>query len=359
MLNCFFAQKINAAKESQMQNRSMVIKVLSLTALLLASGFLYSCDEKPAQAPPQQQAAPAADMQASQQAPQQIPAGQAGTTVNVNVAAPTGQQVPAAMPADQAMPAEELIPEGDPTPPPPLAIQEPELVVVPSGEAQVYMVPNMVGVYFYGGYWYRHHHGVWFRTDVYNGAWVYVRPTYVPRFIIGIPPTYAFFLPRDYHRIHYREFHSNWRTWDRDRHWHRESWFQHEKKTDIRRDRIRLANEKFKSDRRIRLEKIKNTKSLGAVKSSTFKNLHTTKATTFKSLSTTKSGTFKSDRTIIKKTTFKSSNTIKGTTFKGSKTIKSNVTVNKNIKDKNIVNKNAQKNPPKKLDNKNKDIHNR
>jgi hypothetical protein len=157
----------------------------------------------------------------------------------------------------QELPAEEYIPEGDPTPPPPLAVQEPELVVVPSGEAQVYMVPNTVGVYFYGGWWYRQHHGVWFRTVEYNQPWVFVQPAIVPSFVVGIPPAYALYLPPTYHRIHYGEFRSNWRTWDRDRRWQRERWYQNERRADIRRDRIRQANARMEQDRRIRDQRIK------------------------------------------------------------------------------------------------------
>ena len=78
-------------------------------------------------------------------------------------------------------PAEEFIPEGDPTPPPELTVQNPDLVVVPSGEQQVYMVPNMAGVYFYDGHWYRHHHGVWFTAESYNEPWVFVEPPVFPQ----------------------------------------------------------------------------------------------------------------------------------------------------------------------------------
>ena len=35
--------------------------------------------------------------------------------------------------------------------PPPLEVQNPEMVVVPSGDSYVYMVPNTYGVYFHNG----------------------------------------------------------------------------------------------------------------------------------------------------------------------------------------------------------------
>src|SRR5664279_2111420 len=41
-------------------------------------------------------------------------------------------------------------------PPPPLQLAAPpEMVVVPSGNSYVYMVPNLAGVYFYQGAWFR------------------------------------------------------------------------------------------------------------------------------------------------------------------------------------------------------------
>ena len=154
-------------------------------------------------------------------------------------------------------PAEEYIPEGDPTPPPALTVQNPELVVVPSGEAQVYMVPNMSGVYFYGGSWYRYHHGVWFRAGVYNEPWVFVEPPMVPSFVVGISPFYPFYLPRGYHRIHYGEFHSHWRTWDREKHWHNQPWYKNERRAEVRHAREQQAHARMEKERHVRNERIK------------------------------------------------------------------------------------------------------
>jgi hypothetical protein len=157
----------------------------------------------------------------------------------------------------QQQPPEEYIPEGDHTPPPALTVQNPDLVVVPSGDAQVYMVPNMVGVYFYGGHWYRYHHGVWFTAGSYNEPWVFVQPPTIPSFVIGISPAYAFYLPRDYHRIHYGEFHSHWNTWDREKHWHNQSWFKNERRAEVRQNRERQAHARMEKDRLQRQERVK------------------------------------------------------------------------------------------------------
>ena len=176
--------------------------------------------------------------------------------VEINVPPPPAVQVEVQQPVAE-LPPEEYIPEGDPTPPPPLAVEEPQLVVVPSGEAQVYMVPNMVGVYFYGGSWYRFHHGVWFRAGMYSDPWVVVAPAIVPRFVVGISPAYALNLPPTYHRIYYRDFHSHWRTWDRERHWHKYDWYRHEQRADVRRERERQSHARMEKERHMRQERIK------------------------------------------------------------------------------------------------------
>jgi hypothetical protein len=174
--------------------------------------------------------------------------------VPVGVMAQEGEQTQVAV---QELPPEEYIPEGDPTPPSQFVVQEPELVVVPSGNTEVYMVPNTPGVYFHGGRWYRHHHGVWFGADSYNAPWVIIAPAVVPSFVVDISPAYALYLPPSYHRIHYRDFHSNWRTWDRERHWNRYDWYKNERRADIRRDRMHRANVRMTRDRRERHERVK------------------------------------------------------------------------------------------------------
>jgi hypothetical protein len=114
-------------------------------------------------------------------------------------------------------------------PPPPLGFTTPpDLVVVPSGETSVYMIPNTFGVYFFGGFWYRYHNGYWFRAIAYNAPWVLIPAAAVPRVIMNVPPEYVYSLPPNYYRIPYNEFYRNWREWDRDRHWHRYDWYRHE-----------------------------------------------------------------------------------------------------------------------------------
>ncbi len=123
-------------------------------------------------------------------------------------------------------------------PPAPLEFEDPpDVVVVPSGETYVYMVPNMTGVYFYNGYWYRSHRGHWFRSTVYNGSWGLVDASLVPTVVVDVPPEYPRHLPHDYHRIRYADFDRHWRGWERDRHWHGYGWYKNELRADVRRER--------------------------------------------------------------------------------------------------------------------------
>ncbi|MFI4962890.1 MAG: hypothetical protein ACHP6H_03435, partial [Legionellales bacterium] len=106
----------------------------------------------------------------------------------------------------------------------------PDVVVVPSGETYVYMVPNTTGVYFYGGSWYRYYEGYWFRSPVYAGNWSMVAPTVVPRVVVNVPPEYPRYLPPTYYRIHYNDLHQHWQEWDRNHEWHNRDWYKAEMK---------------------------------------------------------------------------------------------------------------------------------
>ena len=82
----------------------------------------------------------------------------------------------------------------------------PDVVVVPSGETYVYMVPNMTGVYFYGGYWYRYYEGYWFRSPDYARNWGLITTTSVPHVVASVAGI-SRYLPSTYYRIHYNDFH--------------------------------------------------------------------------------------------------------------------------------------------------------
>ena len=154
-----------------------------------------------------------------------IPFVSTAADVNINIGVPLQPAPPPGVPPE-APPYEEFA-------------EPPDVVAVPSGTTTVYMVPNTVGLYFYDGYWWRFNEGYWYRSTIYSGPWVYVDPVIVPRVVVDVPPEYVYVLPPRYHRIHYHDFHSHWREWDRSRHWHRYDWYRNELRDDIRRDRHR------------------------------------------------------------------------------------------------------------------------
>jgi hypothetical protein len=103
--------------------------------------------------------------------------------------------------------------------------EPPDLVVVPSDDVDVYMVPDTPGLYFYNNWWFRFDDGRWYRARSYNGRWAHIDRHRVPRYVIDVPPDYWRHLPREYHRIHYGDFHRHWRSWGRDRHWRKYDWY--------------------------------------------------------------------------------------------------------------------------------------
>lgn len=111
--------------------------------------------------------------------------------------------------------------------PPPITFSAPpDVVVIPSNGADVYMVPETVGLYFYGGHWYRFHDGYWFRSPHYNTPWAVIDPYLVPAPVAAIPYDYILHMPPTYHRIPYHAFHSHWRTWGPNRYWHDYQWYK-------------------------------------------------------------------------------------------------------------------------------------
>jgi hypothetical protein len=113
-------------------------------------------------------------------------------------------------------------------PPPLVFAAPPDVVVVPSGAAYVYMVPGRPGLYFYNNFWYRFHGGHWYWSSIYSGRWAYIETHHVPRYIIDVPPDYYRHLPPRYHRIHYGDLHRHWYSWDKSRHWNGYDWYKRE-----------------------------------------------------------------------------------------------------------------------------------
>ncbi|HYA86726.1 MAG TPA: hypothetical protein VEI57_06660 [Nitrospirota bacterium] len=133
-------------------------------------------------------------------------------------------------------------------------VAAPDVVVIPSGETYVYMVPNTTGVYFYSDYWYRYYEGYWFRSPIYAGKWGMVTPTMVPREVANVPPEYPHYLPPDYYRIHYNDLHQHWQEWDHNHEWHNRDWYKTEMKPDVIAHRQALVNQE-REQHRIAIER--------------------------------------------------------------------------------------------------------
>lgn len=119
----------------------------------------------------------------------------------------------------------------------------PDMVVAPSGNTYVYMAPDYPGVYFYEGVWYRWWNGGWYDAPDWGSRWSRVRYSTVPQVVVILPPTYVREFPSDYRRLSYREYHNNWKKWDEQHYWHKQDWYRHELRDDVRRDRTRQAIE--------------------------------------------------------------------------------------------------------------------
>jgi len=109
----------------------------------------------------------------------------------------------------------------------------PELVFIPG--MYVYLIPGIEpDIFFYQGYWYRLYQRHWFRAGSYNGRWVYIPPSRMPRPLLHLPPGYRH-VPPGYvrERIPYGHLEKNWKKWERERYWERhpeKGWHTKEKR---------------------------------------------------------------------------------------------------------------------------------
>ncbi len=99
--------------------------------------------------------------------------------------------------------------------PPPIVVAEPPaLVMVP--ESRVYYVPDPhIDVFFYDGYWWSPRGDRWYRARAYNGPWVVMRRSRVPRSVVYMPRDYRVRYERERH-IPYGHWKKEHGRWDRD-----------------------------------------------------------------------------------------------------------------------------------------------
>ena len=93
----------------------------------------------------------------------------------------------------------------------------PPVLLIPT--TYVYFVPDVsVDILFYHGYWYRPHHGHYYRATSYNGPWVSIAPNSVPAPILHVPSDFRR-VPPGQQRITHGALTKNWQTWEKERHW--------------------------------------------------------------------------------------------------------------------------------------------
>lgn len=115
-----------------------------------------------------------------------------------------------------------------PLPPPIVFPGPPEVVVIP--ETYVYAVPDIQEeIFFYNGWWWRPWEGRWYRSRFHDRDWVYYSS--VPAFYKRVPPGWR----NEYRdrrwkghawemrRIPHRDMETNWRGWQRGKHWEKEN----------------------------------------------------------------------------------------------------------------------------------------
>ena len=74
--------------------------------------------------------------------------------------------------------------------PPPVFINPPPFVVVPTTPAVRYAPDLAASVFLYGGRYYAWHEGSWFVTASAGQPWVFVEPVQVPRPVLIVPARY-------------------------------------------------------------------------------------------------------------------------------------------------------------------------
>jgi hypothetical protein len=104
----------------------------------------------------------------------------------------------------------------------------PAVIVLP--ETDVYVAPEAAAdLFFNDGWWWRPYQGRWYRSQNYNSGWRFYSG--VPAFSRNIPSGWRneYRAHRwqghvwNYERIPHRQFQSNWRGWQQNRHWEKQN----------------------------------------------------------------------------------------------------------------------------------------
>ncbi|HCY10731.1 MAG: hypothetical protein A2V21_309900 [Deltaproteobacteria bacterium GWC2_55_46] len=109
----------------------------------------------------------------------------------------------------------------------------PSVVVIPG--TYIYFAPDVINidVFFFGGYWWRPHHGRWYRAVEFGDPWIVIDARKVPGPLLRIPPRWRD-IPPGHDRIPYGQLKKNWRQWEKERRWDKA---RHEMKREMKEER--------------------------------------------------------------------------------------------------------------------------
>jgi len=144
--------------------------------------------------------------------------------------------------------------------PPPIVVAEPPAVVMVP-QSRVYYVPDIdIDVFFFAGYWWSPRGERWYRGRSYNGPWVHMNPSAVPRAVIYMPRDYRGRYAHERHIPHdeWKKGYDSWekKNWKAHRHWEKEreeEWKRHKKDERYERERDRSGHrddDRHRHDRR-------------------------------------------------------------------------------------------------------------
>jgi len=117
-----------------------------------------------------------------------------------------------------------------PLPPAIVFPMPPALIVIP--ETYIYAVPDIdEDIFFFNGWWWRPWNGRWYRSRNYNSGWVYYQS--VPSFYLNIPSAWRDDYrnnrwkghPWKHQRIQEQQLKSNWKGWEKGKHWERKDYW--------------------------------------------------------------------------------------------------------------------------------------
>jgi len=133
--------------------------------------------------------------------------------------------------------------------PPPIVVAEPPVVVMVP-QSRIYYVPDIdIDVFFFAGYWWSPRGERWYRARSYNGPWVHMKPSGVPRAVIYMPRDYRGRYAHERHIPHdeWKRGYDSWerKNWNAHRSWEKEreqEWKKHKKHERYERERDRSGH---------------------------------------------------------------------------------------------------------------------